>query len=149
MLSFMDFWCHLKIPQSRQCGPEKIRPIICCCPVNLQNLAILCQLFLSFARLLLFCCCCQLSFCQLCWVNHFLSMQFMIWLRSNTRTTSRSSETYPNCHVLVQSQQWKHHSNVWNLFKINDKDARCRTSFWFHFVNFVTIVNFEQILQII
>ena len=31
-----------------------------------------------------------------------------------------------SCHsryLPVQSQQWKHQSNVWNLFKVNNKDA--------------------------
>ena len=26
--------------------------------------------------------------------------------------------------VLVQSQQWKHQNNAWNLFKVNNKDTR-------------------------
>ena len=35
-------------------------------------------------------------------------------------------------HLLVQSQQWKHQNNVWNLFKVNSKDTRTTslTSFW-------------------
>ena len=27
-------------------------------------------------------------------------------------------------HLPVQSQQWEHQSNVWNLFKVNNKDTR-------------------------
>ena len=30
----------------------------------------------------------------------------------------------PSRDILVQSQQWKHQSNVWNLFKVNNKDTR-------------------------
>ena len=29
----------------------------------------------------------------------------------------------PNRHLLVHSQQWKHHNNVRNLFKVNNKDT--------------------------
>ena len=29
-----------------------------------------------------------------------------------------------NWHLLVQSQQRKHHNNVWNLFKVNNKNIR-------------------------
>ena len=31
---------------------------------------------------------------------------------------------FPSRHLLVQSQQWKHQSNVWNMFKVNNKDTR-------------------------
>ena len=27
-------------------------------------------------------------------------------------------------HLLVPNQQWKHQNNVWNLFKVNNKDTR-------------------------
>ena len=30
----------------------------------------------------------------------------------------------PNRHLLVPSQQWKHQTNVWNLFKVYNKDTR-------------------------
>ena len=30
----------------------------------------------------------------------------------------------PNRHLLLQSQQWKHRTNVWNLHKVNNKDIR-------------------------
>ena len=43
----------------------------------------------------------------------------------------------PSRHLLVQSQQGKHSNNVWNLFKVNNKD------------NSVFIVNFEQISRIV
>ena len=29
-----------------------------------------------------------------------------------------------NWYFLVQCQQWKHQNNVWNLFKVNNKDTR-------------------------
>ena len=31
---------------------------------------------------------------------------------------------YPNQHWLVQIQQWKHQKNVYNLFKVNNKDTK-------------------------
>ena len=38
----------------------------------------------------------------------------------------------PSWHLLVQSQQWKHQNNVWNMFKVNNKDTKTTslTSFW-------------------
>ena len=35
-------------------------------------------------------------------------------------------------HLLVQSQHWKHQNNVWNLYKVNNKDTRATSmmSFW-------------------
>ena len=31
-------------------------------------------------------------------------------------------------HLLLQSQQWNHQNNVWNVFKVNNnKDARRRS----------------------
>ena len=30
----------------------------------------------------------------------------------------------PIWHLFVQTQQWNHQSNVWNLFKVNNKDPR-------------------------
>ena len=36
----------------------------------------------------------------------------------------------PSQHLLDQSQQWKHKTNVWNLFKVNYKDTRTTSSFW-------------------
>ena len=38
----------------------------------------------------------------------------------------------PTGILLVQSQQWKHQNNVWNLFKVNNRDTRTTsmTLFW-------------------
>ena len=38
----------------------------------------------------------------------------------------------PRLYLLAQSQQWKHHNKVWNMFKVNNKDTRktSMTSFW-------------------
>ena len=58
--------------------------------------------------------------------------------------------------LLVQSHQWKHQSNVSNLFKVNNKvtrktlltSFRCRYCWlWKHFTHFsrVSIVNFQQV----
>ena len=43
----------------------------------------------------------------------------------------------PRRHLLVQKQQWKQQKNVWNLFKLNNKD------------NSDVFINFEHILQIV
>ena len=51
----------------------------------------------------------------------------------------------PSRHLLVQSQQWKHQKNVWNLFKVKIEDTkRCQ---WPRFG--VIIVNFEYISHIV
>ena len=34
---------------------------------------------------------------------------------------------YPNRHLIVQCQQWEHQNNVWNLFKVNNKETRTTT----------------------
>ena len=44
--------------------------------------------------------------------------------------------------LLVQSQQQKHPDNVFNLFKVNNKDNRTRSTL-------LTIVNFKQISHIV
>ena len=38
----------------------------------------------------------------------------------------------PGRYLFVESQQWKRQDNVWNLFKINNKDTRTSSlmSFW-------------------
>ena len=59
-------------------------------------------------------------------------------------------------HLLVQSQQWKHQKNVWNLFKVNNKDNSMTSMAWFWClycqlwigftnVSCVFIVDFEQV----
>ena len=35
-----------------------------------------------------------------------------------------SGMTLPSRHLLVQSQQWKHQNNVWNLFNVNNKENK-------------------------
>ena len=54
-------------------------------------------------------------------------------------------------YLLVQSQQWKHQNNAWNLFKVNSKDARTTSwylycSLWSDFIHCsaISIVYFEQ-----
>ena len=39
---------------------------------------------------------------------------------------------YPRWHLSGQSRQWKHQNNVWNLFKVDNRDIRTTsvTSFW-------------------
>ena len=38
----------------------------------------------------------------------------------------------PSWHLLVQKHLWQYKNNVWNLFKVNNKDTRTMsmTSFW-------------------
>ena len=36
----------------------------------------------------------------------------------------RQSKNIPSWYLLAQSQQWKYQNNVWNLFKVNNKDTR-------------------------
>ena len=50
----------------------------------------------------------------------------------------------PNWYLLVQSQQWKHHNNMCNLFRVNNKDIRTTslTSFLCIYVNFEKISHF-------
>ena len=48
-------------------------------------------------------------------------------------------------YLLVQSQKRKHQSNMWNLFKVNNKDAKTTSVMPFG----VFIVNFEQISHIV
>ena len=31
---------------------------------------------------------------------------------------------WPSWHLFVQSQQWKHQNNVWNLLKVNNKETK-------------------------
>ena len=49
-----------------------------------------------------------------------------------TKALSNPWKVLPSRHLLVQSQQWKHQNNVWNLFKVNDKDFRIKSmmSLW-------------------
>ena len=51
-------------------------------------------------------------------------------------------------HVLVQSQQWKHQNNKWNLFKVNNKDTRTTNDVFDIILVSFFIVNCEQILHI-
>ena len=51
----------------------------------------------------------------------------------------------PNRNLLVQSQQWKHQNDMWNLWKVNKKTAEQRH--WRR--SDVFIVNFEQISHIL
>ena len=59
-------------------------------------------------------------------------------------------------HLLVQSQQWKHQKNVWNPFKVNNKDNSLTSMGWFWclycqlWIGFTNvscffIVDFEQV----
>ena len=51
----------------------------------------------------------------------------------------------PSSHLLVQSQQQKHQSNVWNLFKVNSKE----NNDVIEVLSVIFIVNFEQISYIV
>ena len=50
-------------------------------------------------------------------------------------------------HLLVQSQQWKHQKNVWNLFRVKDKDTITKSITHWTDLTYccgVSITNFEQ-----
>ena len=49
-------------------------------------------------------------------------------------------EIYSSWYLLVHTQQWKQRNNVWNKFKVNNKDIRTTSG--------VFIANFEHILHI-
>ena len=51
----------------------------------------------------------------------------------------------PSRHLLVQIQQQKHQSNVWNLFKVNSKENKDPIEV----LSVIFIVNFEQISHIV
>ena len=46
-----------------------------------------------------------------------------------TKKTQIYSYDSTQLHLLVQSSQWKLQYNVWNMFKVNNKDIRMRI-FW-------------------
>ena len=48
-----------------------------------------------------------------------------------------SYDSFPAGIYFFQSQQWKHQSNVWKLFKVTNKDVRSRHG--------ASIVEFEQV----
>ena len=46
-------------------------------------------------------------------------------IRLKKVTTFINCHPDPSWHLHDKSQYWKHQNNVWNLFKINNKDTRC------------------------
>ena len=60
----------------------------------------------------------------------------------------RVSEDHPysSWHFLVQIQRWKQQNNVWNLFKVNQKDTSGIVNFEqiFTHCSGISIVDFEQ-----
>ena len=72
------------------------------------------------------------------------TFEITILFQVETSTNNFNSSISPSRHILVQSQQWKHQSNVWNLFKVNDKDIGTASlnPFW------CFMFNFEQISTI-
>ena len=81
------------------------------------------------------------------------SIQIMRW---HLQQSSIILMIIPNRHCLVQNKQWKYQNNVWNPFKVNNKNTRTTavTSFWccycqlwtdFTHCSGVSIVDFEQI----
>ena len=64
------------------------------------------------------------------------------------RSPKMNHDAGPSQHLLVQNQQWKHQKNIWNLFKVNNKDTGT-TSFdvvlasLLLTLNSVSIVGFE------
>ena len=48
----------------------------------------------------------------------------LLLLKSCESFLFRQSKNMPNRYLLAQSQQRKYQNNVWNLFKVNNKDTR-------------------------
>ena len=61
----------------------------------------------------------------------FWDTGLMSWMLPKLTTNS-----VPNKHLLVPSQQWKHQNNVWNLSKGNNKDRQKTSlaSLWYFLV---------------
>ena len=83
------------------------------------------------------------------WVFSSLSYRDLILLG-----TDKYPITQPT--LFAESQEWKHKNNVWNMFKVNNKETRTMsmTSFWFLYCllwiyfthcSSVSIVDFEQV----
>ena len=48
--------------------------------------------------------------------------------------TKKQENLLTSRYLLAQVQQWKQRNNVWNLFKVNNKDNQNNmTSFWCHY----------------
>ena len=67
-----------------------------------------------------------------------------------------SYDSQPNGHLLVQSKEWKHQSNVWNLFKLKNENTRTMPimSLWclycqlwtdFRHCSDISIIDFEEL----
>ena len=73
---------------------------------------------------------------------------YLVLLQSNfyprfrfLRHQSIKTWSIPSRHLIIQNQQWKHYNDVWNLFKVNNRDTDQRQ--WPR--SGVFIINFEQI----
>ena len=57
---------------------------------------------------------------------HITSFHLLVFTTVNKQNLCSDStvKPKPSRHFLVQSQQSKHQSNVWNLFKVNNEDTR-------------------------
>ena len=87
------------------------------------------------------------SYHVLFFMNHSYLLTAKITLDFNTRffykqhlisnarlklAKNQAKAKQPSRLLLVQNQQWKHQNNVWNLFKVTNKDSRTPSfkSFW-------------------
>ena len=77
---------------------------------------------------------------------------------NKAHTNNLKTKVVTSKHLLVQSQQWKHLNNMWNLLKFNIKDSKTVTlaSFWclycslwadFTYFTGVSIDNFELVAK--
>ena len=66
-------------------------------------------------------------------LHHRRNRNLGIVLCSDNRYIKAQTMHDPNRHLHAQSQQWKHHTNVRNLFKVNNKDTKttCDVAFWY------------------
>ena len=63
-----------------------------------------------------------------------MTFKGMCSLKSFTKKTlmTAGQRCQPSRHLFDQIQLSKHQNNVWNLFKVNNKDTRrASTSFWY------------------
>ena len=82
----------------------------------------------------------NVCYCKILWNITFT----IVWVFFDTKcllSWHSTHQAYPSRHVLIQTEQWKHQNNVWNLFKVNKLTRQ-----WHH--SAVLIINFEQISNI-
>ena len=52
------------------------------------------------------------------------SVRQLLYIFILSKVYLRRYEPIPSRYLLAQNKHWRHHNNVWNLFKVNNKDTR-------------------------